>query len=173
VQNACIFSSDRRYRYLLRHTWQPPSAPKFCTWIGLNPSVADEAQLDPTLRRIRAFSAASGYNGFIMTNLFGLVSTDPDQLYTADDPVGPENDRYILQAVTETRKVVVAWGILGGHQKRCQTVLKMLVRFDVMCLKETKEGYPIHPLYVAGDTELIRYRKSFSRAHKERNIPHH
>jgi hypothetical protein len=159
MQNACIFSSDRRYRYLLRHTWEPLFAPKFCTWIGLNPSVADETQLDPTLRRIRAFSASAGYNGFIMTNLFGLVSTDPDQLYTVDDPVGPENDRYILQAATETRKVVAAWGILGGHQKRCQTVLKMLTCFDVMCLKETKEGYPIHPLYVAGDTELIRYEK--------------
>ena len=54
MQNACIFSSDRRYRYLLRHTWEPLFAPKFCTWIGLNPSVADETQLDPTLRRIRA-----------------------------------------------------------------------------------------------------------------------
>jgi hypothetical protein len=64
-------------------------------------SVADETQLDPTLRRIRAFSAESGYNGFIMTNLFDLVSTDPHQLYTVDDPVGSENDRYILQAATE------------------------------------------------------------------------
>ena len=95
-----------------------------------------------------------------MTNLFGLVSTDSDQLSTVDDPVGPENDCYILLAATETRKVVVAWGILGGHQKRCQTVLKMLTCFDVMCLKKTKEGYPIHPLYVAGDTELISYRKA-------------
>jgi hypothetical protein len=160
MQNACIFSSDRRYRYLLRHSWEPTFVPKFCTWIGLNPSIADETQLDPTLRRIRAFSAASGYNGFIMTNLFGLVSTDPDQLYTVDDPVGPENDHYILQAATETRKVVVAWGILGGYQKRCQTVLKMLACFEVMCLKETMEGYPIHPLYVAGNTELIRYGKA-------------
>ena len=160
MQNACIFSSDRRYRYLLRHTWEPLLAPKCCTWIGLNPSVANETQFDPTLRRIRAFSAASGYNGFIMTNLFGLVSTDSDQLSTVDDPVGPENDCYILLAATETRKVVAAWGILGGHQKRCQTVLKMLICFDVMCLKGTKEGYPIHPLYVAGDTGLISYRKA-------------
>jgi hypothetical protein len=49
------------------HTWEPLVAPRLCTWIGLNPSVANEAQLDPTLRRIRAFSAASGFNGFIMT----------------------------------------------------------------------------------------------------------
>jgi len=28
---------------------------------------------------------------------------------------------------------------------------------EVMCLKETKEGYPIHPLYVAADTEPTKY----------------
>jgi hypothetical protein len=28
---------------------------------------------------------------------------------------------------------------------------------DVMCLKETKEGYPLHPLYVAADTEPTKY----------------
>jgi hypothetical protein len=60
----------------------------------LNPSIADEQQLDPTLRCTRAFSAAWGYNGFIMTNLFGLVSTDPAGLYAVADPIGPENDRH-------------------------------------------------------------------------------
>lgn len=159
MQNECVFSSNRRYRYVLRHTWEPLSPPKFCTWIGLNPSLADETRLDPTLRRIRSFSAASGYNGFIMTNLFGLVSTDPDELYRVNDPVGPENDLYILEAAAETENIVAAWGVLGGHQERCQAVLKMLAEFEVMCLKETKEGYPIHPLYVAGDTALISYGK--------------
>ena len=140
MQNACVFSSDRRYRYVLQHTWKPHFPPNLCTWIGINPSIADEIQLDPTLRRIRAFSAAWGYNGFIMTNLFGLVSTDPDQLSIVDDPVGSENDRYILQAVQETGKVVAAWGVLGGHQKRCDAVLEMLSGFDLVCLRETKEG---------------------------------
>ena len=157
MQNDCIFSADRRYRFVLKHTWEPLFPPNLCTWIGLNPSIADETQLDPTLRRIRAFSAAWGYNGFIMTNLFGLVSTDPDQLYTIDDPVGPENDRYILQAAQETQQVIAAWGVIGGHQNRCAAVLEMISGFDLLCLKKTKEGYPIHPLYVAADTEPTKY----------------
>ena len=98
MQNDCVFSFDRRYRYRLVHRWAPNFAPRLCTWIGLNPSIANETQLDPTLRRIRAFSAVWGYNGFIMTNLFGLVSTNPDRLYREVDPVGPENDRWILGA---------------------------------------------------------------------------
>ena len=157
MQNDCVFSADRRYRYVLKHTWEPLFSPKLCTWIGLNPSIADEQQLDPTLRRIRAFSAAWGYNGFIMTNLFGLVSTDPVGLYAVEDPIGPENDRYILEAAQETGKVIAAWGALGGFENRCHAVLELLAGRDVMCLKETKEGYPIHPLYVAADTEPTKY----------------
>jgi hypothetical protein len=157
MQNDCVFSSDRRYRYVLRHSWEPLLRPKLCTWIGLNPSIADETRLDPTLRRIRAFSAAWGYNGFIMTNLFALVATDPDRLYTAADPVGPENDRRILHAVEQTRNVIAAWGVVGGHQERCAAVLEMISGFDLLCLKKTKEGYPIHPLYVAADTEPSKY----------------
>jgi hypothetical protein len=121
MQNECVFSHDRRFRYILRHRWEPLFAPKLCTWIGLNPSVADETKLDPTLRRIRTFSATWGYNGFIMTNLFAVVSTDADQLYSEADPVGPENDRYIRQAVQETGVVIAAWGTVGGPSKsvRC------------------------------------------------------
>ena len=92
-----------------------------------------------------------------MTNLFGLVSTDPDRLYTAANPVGPENDFYILQAARETQQVIAAWGVIGGHQNRGSAVLKMISGFDLLCLKKTKEGYPIHPLYVASDTEPTKY----------------
>jgi hypothetical protein len=157
MQNPCVFSHDRRFRYILRHTWGPFLASKLCTWIGLNPSVADETRLDPTLRRIRAFSTAWGFNGFIMTNLFALVSTKPNQLYSAADPVGSENDRYTLQAVQETGIVIAAWGTLGGHRGRCTAVLKMISGVNLLCLKKTKEGYPIHPLYVAAGTEPTRY----------------
>ncbi|MBV8377104.1 MAG: DUF1643 domain-containing protein [Verrucomicrobia bacterium] len=158
LAQACNFSVDRRYRYALRHTWEPLLRPKFCTWVGLNPSIADEHQLDPTLRRIRAFSAAWGYNGFIVTNLFALVSTDPNRLYTAPDPVGRENDFFISKAAQESTEIIAAWGALGGFQNRCQVVLAILADSTVMCLKETKEGYPSHPLYVAGSTTPKRYR---------------
>ena len=92
-----------------------------------------------------------------MTNLFGLVSTDPAVLYAVEDPIGPENDRYILQAAQETQQVIAAWGVIGGHQNRCAAVLEMISGFDLLCLKKTKEGYPIHPLYVAVDTEPTKY----------------
>ena len=65
------------------------------------------------------------------------------------------NDRYILQGAQETGKVIVA--VLGGFENRCHAVLELLAGRDVMCLKKTTEGYPIHPLYVAAHTEPITY----------------
>lgn len=157
MRNECVFSSDRKYRYLLKHIYRSVPAVKLCTWIGLNPSIANETQLDPTLRRIQRFSDAWGYSGFTMTNLFALVSTDPKQLYVAADPIGPENDRYLLQAAQKADLVVAAWGAIRGIQNRCMHVLELLTAMDLVCLGTTKEGYPCHPLYVGGDTRPVRY----------------
>ena len=158
MKNDTVFGPDRKYRYLLKHTWESHFALRLCTWIGLNPSVADETRLDPTLRRIREFSMAWGYNGFVTTNLFALVSTDPKRLYTEPDPIGPENDGYILRAVCESELVVVSWGTLGRLRNRCTGVLKILSEVDLYCLKRTKDGYPSHPLYVASETKPVRYQ---------------
>jgi hypothetical protein len=92
-----------------------------------------------------------------MTNLFGLVSTNPGRLYAEIDPVGPENDRCILGAAQETGKVIAAWGAIGAHQGRCAAVLEMLSGFDLLCLKKTKGGHPTHPLYVPSATEPTKY----------------
>jgi hypothetical protein len=157
MQNECVFSSDRRYRYLLKHSCSPLFKPNICTWIGANPSIAWENGLDPTLRRIRGFSLAWGYNGFIIANVFAFVSTDPEGLHDVEDPVGPENDRFILQAIRETGVVIAAWGEIGRYQNRCEVVWKMIADFHPLCLRKTKKGFPGHPLYVPRETEPARY----------------
>jgi hypothetical protein len=81
------------------------------------------------------------------------VSTNPDRLYREVDPVGPENDRRILGAAQEGGKVIVT----GEHQGRCTAVIEKLSRFDLLCLKKTKGGFPMHPLYVAAATEPAMY----------------
>src|SRR5437660_12763362 len=75
IVNQCVFSADRRYRYLLIHRWEPELPERPCMWIALNPSIADESRLDNTLTRIRSFSSVAGFNVFYMVNLFTLLST--------------------------------------------------------------------------------------------------
>ncbi len=147
--NFCVFSADRTYRYLLVHRWDHACPRKACLWIGLNPSLADERRLDRTLLRIRDFSAAAGFNALYLTNLFALVSTDRKALRRHRDPIGPENDDYLLRAAARVSTIFVAWGAGGKFLERDRKVLRLIRGTRLKCLGISKEGFPRHPLYVA------------------------
>jgi hypothetical protein len=80
METPCTFSPDRKHRYSLVHRWNPLFGDRLILWIGLNPSTADEAQLDPTLTRIRSFSQREGFDGFWMANLFGRCTPYPKKM---------------------------------------------------------------------------------------------
>ena len=158
MENECHFSPDRKHRYTLLHRINPLFGKKLILWIGLNPSTADEQKLDPTLTRIRSFSEREGFDGFLMTNIFGFRATDPKEMIRTPDPIGPENDQALLAAAERCDKVVAAWGAHGVHQDRAIAVAKLLASHKLWCLGTTKAGFPRHPLYVKGDQPLVRWR---------------
>lgn len=128
-------------------------------WIGLNPSTADEQRLDPTLRRIRAFSAAWGYSCFTMTNLFGFRATDPNDMKRASDPVGPENDATLQRVARESDLIIAAWGVHGAWLDRANRVMGgILAGHELHCLDLTRDQHPRHPLYCPGGTVPQRYK---------------
>ena len=161
--NPCIFSSCRRYRYLLDHGWHDllDTQRGYVAWIGLNPSCADEQQLDPTLRRVRSFTDRMGYRRLVMVNLFGFRATDPKDMKAEADPVGPDNDRWILEICQDASAVVCCWGVDGAYQDRAQRVLDLLSPWPLplFCLKASARGQPGHPLYAAGATPLKPFRR--------------
>ena len=157
--NICIFSPDRVYRYTLLHRWTDLLNPQLKTvaWIALNPSTADENQLDPTLRRIRGYSAAWGYNSFMMLNAFAFRATDPREMERAADPNGPENDAYLLAETAKVDLVVCAWGTHAALNQRQQRLLELLKDRPLHYLRLTKNGYPSHPLYLPKNLKPIRW----------------
>jgi hypothetical protein len=164
--STATFDPDRIYRYTLTRVWGPlySNLIMFCL---LNPSTADETVLDPTLRRVMNFSKDWGYDGFVVTNLFGLRSTDPQKLYGHSDPIGPENNAVIAKACLASRKVMVGWGSHGGFLNRDKEVLDLLTQYhDVWCLKKTKDDKPGHPLYLAAKTKPSLFRLKTSKIHK-------
>jgi hypothetical protein len=159
MANACVFSADRRHRYTLIHRWDDLLTPAGAgiAWICLNPSTADENQLDPTLRRIRGFSAAWGYTHFIMLNAFAFRATDPADMKAAADPVGPDNDHWIAHWAGRVDRVMLGWGEHGAHLGRHEQVLALLDPGKTCCLGRNASGQPKHPLYVAQRTQPQPY----------------
>jgi hypothetical protein len=147
MDNACIFSPDRKYRYTLVHVWDQQK--EMIAFIGLNPSTADENQLDPTLRRIKGYATDWGYGSFAMLNLFAYRSTDPSILYEIQDPIGPENDRYITAVSHKTNLVIACWGNHGELHNRGEDICRILKpSISLKCLQLTKSNQPSHPLYL-------------------------
>lgn len=156
--STCVFSEDGRYRYLLDHTLDettPAYARKTVVWVMANPSVANQTQLDRTLRRCRSFTTRLGAHHMAIVNAFAFVSQDPALMLSADDPVGPLNDETIQRAVARegVSHVVCGWGVLGAHRGRNRVLMEMLMG-KLTCLGVTKDGHPRHPLYVKGDAPL-------------------
>jgi len=153
-----VFSDDRRYRYRLWRTVEDVAILKRkAVMIGLNPSIADEHVLDPTLKRFLSFCRLWGCSRMEVVNLFALVSTDPSGLYTCADPVGPGNDLAIDVAVVDADVIVACWGAHPMAAKRASDVLSMLGTRQLMCFGRNHDGSPKHPLYLPKTAELSVY----------------
>ena len=148
------FSPCRSYRYTLWREWEGKND-DYVMFIGLNPSTADETFNDPTIRRCIGFAKNWGYGALCMTNLFAFRATKPAVMKMNPDPIGMENDEWLLKMAQEAGTLVAAWGAQGAHLRRDFEVKSLLK--DLHCLGMTKGGHPKHPLYVRGDTVLQRF----------------
>jgi len=146
MKKNAIFSQCRAYRYALWRSWD--DLLPYAMFVGLNPSTADEIEDDPTVRRCVSFAKAWGYGGLYMANLFAYRATSPTEIYSVKDPVGPENDLWLIKLFKDAGIVVAAWGNHGSYMGRSHIVLSLFPSF--YCLKLNKSGEPAHPLYQPG-----------------------
>lgn len=162
------FSLDRRYRYRLWDKWERE---RYVCFLMLNPSTADETKLDPTLRRCRGFAKSWGFGGFVVVNLFAVVSADPKILLTHEDAVGDvermttigrtvNNSAVIIEECKNADIVVAGWGAFPEARKRAKDVMEMLDSWGrIHCFGVTKEGHPKHPLYLCRDLRPTPFAK--------------
>lgn len=160
ISPFATFSQDRLFRYdLLRVLERDNAAAGTCLFVMLNPSDADEEKNDPTINRCIAFATRWGFGLLEATNLFALVSTDPQALRREIDPIGPDNDAHILSAAVKASVVIAAWGEHGKLRERGKTVTRMLrgAGVELKCLGMNISGQPKHPLYIRSDQRLIPF----------------
>jgi hypothetical protein len=130
-------------------------AAKKVLFVMLNPSTADAQKDDPTVRRCLGYARRWGYCDLLIGNIFALRSTDPAALYRDKDPVGQDNDAWLLRMARHADRVICAWGKHGALKGRGATVLEILRAAGVkpLALRLTKDGHPGHPLYLPADAE--------------------
>ncbi|ERG68013.1 DUF1643 domain-containing protein [Exiguobacterium chiriqhucha] len=148
-----IVDETKQYRYQFSCEWGDGG--KIITFVMLNPSVGNQEQEDPTLKKCIAYAKKWGYDGLNVVNLFAYISTEPKELKKQIDPVGPDNDRHVLEAIRNSEKVIVAWGqsIRTAFVKtRIKETLELLNSVDTYTLELTVCGeFPKHPLFLRGD----------------------
>lgn len=144
-----LFSECGSYRYWLSRDWAD-SGPVL-GWLMLNPSSADHLINDQTITRCIRRAATLGFSGIRVVNMFAWRSSDPVNLLKTEDPVGPLNDRYIVEILKPLPMVIGGWGsVHPSWRPRIEHVTTMLRQnnIELHALALTKDGQPRHPLYL-------------------------
>lgn len=159
--SGAIFSDCRLYRYLLWRVWD--ESQPIMSFIGLNPSTADEIDNDRTITRIINYAKRWGFGGLVMLNLFAWRSTDRSVLKKLKSKaIGLDNDAAIEYGIVLSKRVVLGWGNDGWIDNRSAVVSGLIRRLakeegvEVCVLKYTDKNQPQHPLYLPANLEPIQ-----------------
>ena len=138
-------------RFWLERSWASIT-PGTVAFVMLNPSTADDANDDPTIRRCVGFAKAWGHASLIVVNTNPMRSTNPRRTPEPNEFDLLENDEYLRRAVFTADRVVCAWGshVRTDLRERALYVLRDEGR-DLHHLGLTKRGEPRHPLYLPGN----------------------
>jgi hypothetical protein len=162
--STAVFSDCERFRYRLTRTWD--EALPGIAYLMLNPSTADERVNDPTIERCQRRAIASGYGSMTIANIFPIRETDSKKLARIQDLIGDIGlaNQAIVDAVMNSSITICGWGKhhLEATKSRVNDVRDLLytnyLDNRLYCLKINKDGSPQHPLYVAYETEPMRYK---------------
>lgn len=163
-----VLSQCGRYRYALGRSWsgallgRRPDAATTMVFIMLNPSTADGLDDDPTIRRCIGFADRHGHSGIAVVNLFAWRETFPVLLPKDEEAIGPDNERYLVAALSDPETTAVAaWGALSRGQLRLSERMRVAVGRAaprLKCLGTTQGGDPRHPVRLPYATPLVDYR---------------
>jgi hypothetical protein len=148
-----VFSPCGRYRYVLWRIWD--DSKPHAMMILLNPSIADHQMDSRTSKRCIEFAKNWGYGGLCIGNLFAYRSQNPAMIRKVQEPIGPDNDAWLLKLSAAAEVVVAGWGNKGSYMDRARHVCSLVTNLSY--LRITDKGQPQHPLYLPKDLKPIPY----------------
>lgn len=157
IARSAGLSDCGQYRWWLKRVWR--AGPSVC-WIMLNPSTADHRVDDPTIRRCINFTAAWGYGGLVVVNLYPFRTPNPAALkrwaswdetedWHARDRA-MDNVYVVAEFAQQADLVIAAWGAGAWDDFWIERVVEEVQITDrpipLHCIGTTTGGYPKHPL---------------------------
>jgi|SRR6267378_7380470 len=156
---GAIFSEDRTRRYALwrevNYDFLGPDLEKYVLFIGLNPSIANETRLDPTVTRCYNYAKRWGFRYLLMGNLYSKVSTDPKNVRFND--YERENMEYLVKLHLMAEQTILAWGTHAEKYIACLAIKNLIDGKGLYCLGVNQDQSPKHPLYLRGDVKPQLY----------------
>lgn len=141
MTKAAIFSDCKKYRYVLTRIWDESKPKAMC--VGLNPSTANAESDDPTINNLIRILSHLSFGGLYMTNLFALVTSDPEKLRECVDPVCG-NDEVLKHTYENSNAIIFCWGAFPMAAYRARKIAPMFP--NALCFGKNKNGTPMHPL---------------------------
>jgi hypothetical protein len=156
---SAVISNCGAYRYRLERTISN-DGPTYA-FFGVNPSTADAAIDDATVRKWRGFVSRWGGSRFIVGNLFAFRSTDVKALARAANPIGPDNFSHLQRIISDADILVPCWGNRSKLPGALRSVPDEFFDFllasgkPVHLFGRSKSGDPLHPLMLGYATQLV------------------
>jgi hypothetical protein len=152
IQSTAVFGGPADcYRYQLIRTWD--AARPHAMFVMMNPSTADPLVDDPTVAKCGRLARAWNYGGIHIGNTFAYRATDQIRLTEIPDPIGPDNDRHLIEMAKSAGIVIFAYGQPRHPALRPRGLALarlMIERAGITphILRLSKNGTPWHPLYL-------------------------
>jgi len=144
------FSIDKKERYSLKREWD--KSKNKILYIMLNPSLADDKNDDPTIRRLVSFTKKYNYGGFLVGNIFTTITPNPKEIDKSKG-ISDKNFEKLLKLINKVDQIVYAW---GDNIEEPQLLKKLVL--NPKCFGKNLNGSPKHPLYLPSETKLINFR---------------
>ena len=147
-----VFSDDHTHRFLWKRVWEKTKP--IATVIMLNPCESDGIITDTTTSLvINNVARLEEFGGVAIVNFYSMLTSKLNFRWNADSDLNhEENDAYIMKAVEEASKVILAWGRAEDTNKRVEDraseVIKKLSKYKdkLFVISDGAGRYGMHPL---------------------------
>ena len=153
IKCEAVFSDDHAHRFLWKRVWE--KSKPIATVIMLNPCESDGIITDTTTSLVinNVARLEEGFGGVAIVNLYSMLTSKLNFKWNSDADLNhEENDSYIMKAVEEASKVILAWGRAEDTNKRVEERAGELIKKmskhkeKLFVISDGTGRYGMHPL---------------------------